>query len=291
MSRDCSVCWAWCPKEYDRWHFIDKEAFCKVNGCNTPRNYSCSKFSIVKPKQFIQKAMKLEDELEQWYDIELHKTDNTGQEDDQMYEHQKEDIERFSSMREIALFNEMGTGKSATILRIASNKYLAGEVDALLIVAPNGVHTQWANEQVPKWLLKNVPYQCQCLFGRGGKKEAMPFYDDGSLQIVCVNIDTFSTSNKWIDVADWANSKKTFIILDEATSSIDTRTELKIQQAFQTLMEGKTSFIVAHRLSTIQNADKILVLKDGDIIEQGNHDELLEQNGFYSELYQSQFAE
>lgn len=80
------------------------------------------------------------------------------------------------------------------------------------------------------------------------------------------------------------------LILDEATSSIDTRTELKIQEAFAVMMKGRTSFIVAHRLSTIKNADVILVMKDGHIIEQGNHDELLKRGGFYSELYNSQFA-
>ena len=84
-------------------------------------------------------------------------------------------------------------------------------------------------------------------------------------------------------------SQPSMLILDEATSSIDTRTELKIQQAFQTLMEGKTSFIVAHRLSTIQNADKILVLKDGQVIEQGTHEELIARKGFYEHLYQSQW--
>lgn len=80
------------------------------------------------------------------------------------------------------------------------------------------------------------------------------------------------------------------LILDEATSSIDTRTELKIQNAFQQMMKGRTSFIIAHRLSTIQDADVILVMKDGHIIEQGNHKELLEKNGFYAKLYNSQFA-
>ena len=80
------------------------------------------------------------------------------------------------------------------------------------------------------------------------------------------------------------------LILDEATSSIDTRTEMKIQNAFARMMEGRTSFIVAHRLSTIQEADIILVMKDGHILEQGSHEELLEQKGFYSELYNSQFA-
>ena len=81
------------------------------------------------------------------------------------------------------------------------------------------------------------------------------------------------------------------LILDEATSSIDTRTEIKIQNAFAKLMEGRTTFIVAHRLSTIREADLILVMKDGKIIEQGNHAELLEQNGFYRYLYESQFSQ
>lgn len=80
------------------------------------------------------------------------------------------------------------------------------------------------------------------------------------------------------------------LILDEATSSIDTRTEIKIQEAFQKMMEGRTSFIVAHRLSTIKEADRILVMKDGNIIEQGNHEELLKKQGFYAQLYESQFA-
>ncbi len=79
------------------------------------------------------------------------------------------------------------------------------------------------------------------------------------------------------------------LILDEATSSVDTRTELLIQKAMDNLMEGRTSFVIAHRLSTIRNADLILVMKDGDIIEQGTHDELMEQNGFYANLYNSQF--
>ena len=81
------------------------------------------------------------------------------------------------------------------------------------------------------------------------------------------------------------------LILDEATSSIDTRTELKIQDGFARMMKGRTSFIVAHRLSTIRDADVILVMKDGNIIEQGNHDELLQRGGFYATLYNSQFAQ
>lgn len=86
-------------------------------------------------------------------------------------------------------------------------------------------------------------------------------------------------------------AKTPMLILDEATSSVDTRTEVLIQQAMDRLMQHKTSFVIAHRLSTIRDADLILVVKDGNIIEQGTHDELLAQNGFYAELYQTQFAE
>ena len=81
------------------------------------------------------------------------------------------------------------------------------------------------------------------------------------------------------------------LILDEATSSIDTRTEIKIQQAFARMMQGRTSFIVAHRLSTVQEADVILVMRSGKIIEQGTHESLLHQNGFYAQLYNSQFVQ
>ena len=81
------------------------------------------------------------------------------------------------------------------------------------------------------------------------------------------------------------------LILDEATSSVDTRTEERIQMAMDNLMEGRTSFVIAHRLSTIRNADLILVLQEGDIVEQGTHDELLAKGGAYAELYNSQFAE
>ena len=82
---------------------------------------------------------------------------------------------------------------------------------------------------------------------------------------------------------------KPMLILDEATSSVDTRTELQIQNAMDKLMENRTSFVIAHRLSTIKNSDLILVLKDGDVIESGTHEELLARGGFYADLYNSQF--
>ena len=85
-------------------------------------------------------------------------------------------------------------------------------------------------------------------------------------------------------------AKPPMLILDEATSSIDTKTEIRVQRAFEKLMEGKTSFVVAHRLSTIMGSDLILVMRDGNIVEKGTHDELIAKGGFYSELYNRQFA-
>ena len=86
-------------------------------------------------------------------------------------------------------------------------------------------------------------------------------------------------------------SNCSILILDEATSSIDTSTEIDIQKAMTTLMKDKTTFIIAHRLSTIKNADEIIAIKDGCIIEKGNHDELLDKDGFYANLYNSQFRQ
>ena len=86
-------------------------------------------------------------------------------------------------------------------------------------------------------------------------------------------------------------ANRPMMILDEATSSVDTRTEVLLQRAMDKAMEGRTSFIIAHRLSTIKNADMILVLKDGDVIENGTHEQLLSKGGFYADLYNSQFEE
>ena len=94
-----------------------------------------------------------------------------------------------------------------------------------------------------------------------------------------------------IAIARAAIAKPPVLILDEATSSIDTRTERLVQKGMDALMSGRTSFVIAHRLSTIKDADVILVMKDGDIVEQGTHDELLAKNGFYADLYNSQFEE
>lgn len=102
--------------------------------------------------------------------------------------------------------------------------------------------------------------------------------------------DTVSAGQKQLlTIARGMTQDTPFLILDEATSNVDTRTEELVQKAMDKLTEGKTSFIIAHRLSTIKNADLILVVNDGNIIEQGNHDELMEKHGFYAELYNSQF--
>ncbi len=107
--------------------------------------------------------------------------------------------------------------------------------------------------------------------------------------LISNNSDISAGQKQLITIARAMLQNSPMLILDEATSSIDTRTEIQVQQAMDLLMKDRTSFVIAHRLSTIKNADLILVLKDGDIIEQGSHKELLEQKGFYAELYNSQF--
>ena len=92
-----------------------------------------------------------------------------------------------------------------------------------------------------------------------------------------------------ITIARAMLSDASMLILDEATSNVDSRTEIRIQKAMASLMKGRTCFVIAHRLSTIQNADTILVVKDGNIVEQGNHETLMQSGGFYSSLYHSQF--
>lgn len=114
---------------------------------------------------------------------------------------------------------------------------------------------------------------------------------DGYETVITENGENLSEGQRQlISIARVMLLNPPMLILDEATSSIDTRTEVKIQKAFLELMNGRTSFIVAHRLSTVKNADMILVMKDGSIIERGTHEELIKANGFYKNLYNSQFA-
>ena len=112
----------------------------------------------------------------------------------------------------------------------------------------------------------------------------------GGLDALVSDNDTISQAQKQlITIARGMIEDAPFLILDEATSNVDTRTEELVQKAMDKLTEGRTSFIIAHRLSTIKNADLILVMNEGNIIEQGNHEELMKKNGFYAKLYNSQF--
>ena len=113
-----------------------------------------------------------------------------------------------------------------------------------------------------------------------------------SYDSIITDSDNVSSGQKQLmTIARGMLKNSPFLILDEATSNVDTRTEELVQKAMDKLSEGKTSFIIAHRLSTIKNADLILVMKEGNIVEQGNHEELINKNGFYAELYNSQFNE
>ena len=112
---------------------------------------------------------------------------------------------------------------------------------------------------------------------------------DGYNTILSDNDSVSAGQRQLLTIARGMIQNAPFLILDEATSNVDTRTEELVQKAMDKLTEGKTSFIIAHRLSTIKNADLILVMNEGNIIEQGNHEELMKQNGFYAELYNSQF--
>ena len=113
---------------------------------------------------------------------------------------------------------------------------------------------------------------------------------DGYNTVINEEADNISQGQKQLlTIARAMLADSSILILDEATSSVDTRTEIRIQKAMDRLMHGKTSFVIAHRLSTIIDADLILVLKDGNVIEQGSHKELLEKGGFYSEMFNSQF--
>ena len=112
---------------------------------------------------------------------------------------------------------------------------------------------------------------------------------DGYDTVISDNDSVSAGQRQLITIARGMLSNSPFLILDEATSNVDTRTEELVQKAMDKLTEGKTSFIIAHRLSTIKNADLILVMKDGNIVEQGKHNELIKKNGFYADIYNSQF--
>lgn len=202
----CNVCYFWQPKQWEGWRFTDTIAFCPKKNRHITANETCESATITKPKDIVIKKSTVTKEAVKEIDV------FTGE----LYAHQKEAVEFFDKLNEIALFFEMGTGKSATVLEIASRKRERAEIDQLLIIAPNGVHVQWYKEQLPLWL--RMPYDVQCLYGRGGARQSYPFDDDKeTLKVIIVNVDTFSTPSKWQDIADWVLNGRTMVILDEAT--------------------------------------------------------------------------
>lgn len=208
----CKVCHGWQPTQWDNISkYTDVSARCKVKNRFTTYNESCECASITPPKIMPRVAPVKTATVVKAITTPVEPIIRERQE---LYGHQKEAVERFKDAKEIALFWEMGVGKSRTVLEIVNHKYNKGAIDALLIIAPNDVHKQWAIEQVPMWV--TVPYDCQCLYGRGGAKQSYPM-DKDKLQIICVNIDTFSTPEKWREIVEWANYYRTMIVLDEAT--------------------------------------------------------------------------
>ncbi len=248
----CTVCWAWQPKDWDgsKGHWADTIAKCQLKNRFTTAGESCEDGRIVKPKTVVNRM----DTYQTLHGVTVAKEEPIPVQQPQaridkpmtgeLYAHQKEAFERFKDASEAALFMEMGTGKSATVLRIAGHKFKTGQIDALLIVAPNDVHVQWAREQVPLWL--DCAYDIQCLFGRGGNKLAYAFTEDPEyLQVVCVNIDTFSTPSKWQDIVAWANSKQTFIVLDEATviKNVTSQRTQRLLYEFNTVIRRKKAIL------------------------------------------------
>jgi len=287
----CSVCHAWRPKIWDGKQWADTAAGCVYKGGPFPPTHSCEHGALVNKftgvdavkerfdalreaalgrkedatvTQCASTQVNVQSESEPVQDKPKRRSQSvipSISNDDfsdactpTLYEHQQEAVEYFDTKTEIALFFEMGVGKSATVLAIAANKFKRKEIDALLIVAPNDVHVQWHKEQLPLWL--GVPYESQCLFGRGGARQPYAFDDDPEiLQVVCINIDTFSTPQKWKDITDWANSKQTFIVLDEATviKNVNAqRTQRMLYEFNKTLRKGKS--IIASQSNSVARA-------------------------------------
>jgi len=165
--------------------------------------------------------------------------------------HQKEAIERYKTENAIALFFEMGCGKSFTTLQIAQEKYKAGQIEALLVVAPNDVHRQWFDELVfgvdkdhdgIMWQELQVDFEAQCVGGRGGQPELYPFEHEGTFKFISVNVDTFSTPHKWEPIVQWCNQHNTMIAIDEATviKNHDSKRSQRLLYEFNdTLHKGK----------------------------------------------------
>jgi SNF2 family DNA or RNA helicase len=211
---------------------------------------------LVKPHEWtprVVKATSTEEDLAAWYAQHYaeYETTHDSHVDGTLYGHQLQAVERFDHSNIMAILHEQGCGKSATTLEIVARKYLRGEIDSLLVIAPNGVHRQWALEQIPKWLSPSVYREVMCFGGRGGAKNFLKFMREDALQIVCVNIDTFSTPSKWKPVAEWANSRKTFIALDESTGikNPKTRRAERILYSFNKVTRYRNKIMSSEPLS------------------------------------------
>ena len=222
-------------------------------------------------------------------------------------------INNFSAMakpgQKIAIVGPTGAGKSTLVnLLMRFNEINSGEIliddTPISDLTRENIHDLFCMVLQDTWLFEgtireNLRYNktdvsdeviksaCKAV----GLDHFIETLHDGYDTVLNDKVNLSAGQKQQLTIARAMIKNSPMLILDEATSSVDTRTELLIQNAMDKLMEGRTSFVIAHRLSTIKNADMILVLKDGDILESGNHEELLAKNGFYAELYNSQFEQ
>ena len=208
----------------------------------------------------------------------------------------------------IAIVGPTGAGKTTLVnllmrfYEINGGSISIDHIDTKTMTKEN-VHDLFGMVLQDTWLFEgtlreNLVYNCKNISDDRldqvcqavGLEDLVEQLEDGYDTLLDENVALSAGQKQLLTIARAMAKDAPFLILDEATSSVDTRTEIKVQKAMDQLMEGRTSFVIAHRLSTIKNADSILVLKDGDIIENGNHETLMKKNNFYADLYNSQFA-
>lgn len=260
----CSLCYYWKPTQLisdaSGVAYRDLEAYCSQWDETMEREFYCESFEGKAERLRSQQAEPIRDRVAELYGISEVEPETTKRvrkkrasynewntkryKGDVLYPHQLEAVDRFKEEKAIALFFEVGTGKSATALAIAAHKWRKGDINSLLIIAPNAVHFQWAMEQVPEWLPDDIEREVQCFGGSGGAKDTYPFQRQDALHILITNIDTFSTPSKWKDIILWHNhpDTKCMIILDEATSikSVSAkRTERVLYEFNEVMRKGK----------------------------------------------------